>query len=165
MTPAEYNECVDEYADALFRYCIGLVHSAMDADDLVQMCFLRLWEHRKNIEKKAAKNWLYKTAYRAMIDQYRKGKRESAYRENLEETGFDFYKNVEYQDLILQSLKALSPVQKNLILLRDYEGYSYKELCELTGLSMTNVKVTLYRSRKILRRELEKLDFSEFTKE
>lgn|SRR5699024_5010124 len=165
MTPSEYNECVDEYADALFRYCVGLVNSATDADDLVQVCYMRLWEHRKSIERKVAKNWLFKTAYRAMIDDYRKGMREKEYRKSQTEICFDTYHRVEYKDLIALSLEALNEVQKNLILLRDYEGYSYKELCELTGMSMTNVKVTLFRSRKIMRKELEKLNFSEFTKE
>lgn len=158
MTPSEYNECVDKYADALFRYCIGLVHSSADADDLVQVSFMRLWEHRRKIDQKAAKNWLFKTAYRAMIDSYRKTKRENKYLNDQTEKSLDNYQNIERKDLILNALEVLSVKQRNLVLLRDYEGYSYKELCELTGMSMTNVKVTLFRSRKKLREEMKKLN-------
>jgi len=158
MTPSEYNECVDKHADALFRYCYGLVHSSADADDLVQLSFMRLWEHRKKVNQKAAKNWLFKTAYRAMIDSYRKTKRENNFRNSQVEKSFDSYQQLERKDLILNILKVLSANQRNLILLRDYEGYSYKELCELTGMSMTNVKVTLFRSRKKLREEMKKFN-------
>lgn len=157
MTVSEYNQCVDKYADSLFRYCVGLVYSSSDADDLVQESFMRLWEHRKKIDQKAAKNWLYKTAYRAMIDRYRKSKRENNFRNDQVERSLDTYQNIEHKDLIMRSLDVLNPTQRNLILLRDYEGYAYKELCELTGMSMTNVKVTLFRSRKKLREEMRKL--------
>lgn len=165
MTPTEFNECVDEYADALYRYCIGLTRSPMDADDLVQTSFGKMWEHREGLNKKAAKNWLYRTAYHAMIDNYRKVKRAKEYQNSQKEIALEMHQEIEYKDLLEQALIALTPEQKNLVLLRDYEGYTYKELCEITGLTMPNVKIILYRSRKKLKKKLLELDFKSFKKE
>ncbi|MBY5958029.1 RNA polymerase sigma factor [Membranicola marinus] len=159
MTPTEYNECVDDHADQLFRYCTGLTRNRTDADDLVQTAFAKLWENRKDLEKKVAKSWLYRTAYRSMVDEYRKTKRNQEYRNRQEEQATEFQSSIEDKDLIRKALDVLTDEQKNLILLRDYEGYSYKELCDITEMSMSNVKTTLFRSRKKLKEKLLELDF------
>lgn len=164
MTAPEYNECVEMFADPLFRYCVTMTQNEMDADDLVQISFERLWENREKIDQKAAKNWLFRTAYRAMIDTFRKQKRIDRYRNDQEEGVLEVEKEMEHSDLLKQALTALTPEQKNLILMRDYEGYSYRELCELTGMSMSNVKVSLFRIRKVLKEKLLEMDFTEFKK-
>jgi len=165
MTPTDYNKCVDDYADQLFRYCTGLTGNSADADDLVQTAFTRLWENHKNLEKKVAKSWLFKTAYRSMIDDYRKEKRNREYRNQQEEGITDFQSSVENQDLIRKAMEVLTDEQKNLIMLRDYEGYSYVELCDITGMSMANVKSTLFRCRKKLKEKLLEMNFTKFNVE
>ena len=162
MTPTEYNECVDAHADQLFRYCNGLTRNQADADDLVQTAFKKLWENRKRLERQVAKSWLFRTAYRSMIDDYRKVKREREYRNSQEERATEFQSSIEDQDLIRKALQVLTDEQKNLILLRDYEGYSYKELCDITGMSMSNVKITLFRCRKKLKEKLLEMNFTKF---
>ncbi len=162
MTPTDYNECVDDHSDQLFRYCIGLTRSHADADDLVQTAFKKLWENHKTLEKKIAKSWLFKTAYRSMIDDYRKVKRDREYRNRQEEQKTEFHSSIENQDLIRKAMEVLTDEQKNLVMLRDYEGYSYKELCEITGMSMPNVKSSLFRCRKKLKEKLLEMNFTKF---
>src|SRR5690606_21979141 len=162
MTPKEFNKCVDEHADSLFRYCIGLTRNQADADDLVQTSFRKLWENRENLESKVARSWLFRTAYRSMIDEYRKVKREREYRNLQVERKMEFQSSIEEKDLVRKALAVLTDEQKNLILLRDYEGYSYEELCEITGMSMPNVKTTLFRSRKKLKEKLLEMNFTKY---
>jgi len=50
----------------------------------------------------------------------------------------------------------MDQVQKMLIMLKDYEGYRYEEIAEITGLSLVQVKVYLHRARKALKQVLEK---------
>ena len=52
-------------------------------------------------------------------------------------------------------MNRLSAEQSELIYLKDYEGYSYKEIAELTGLSFENVKIKLFRARQQLRNYLK----------
>jgi RNA polymerase sigma-70 factor (ECF subfamily) len=55
-----------------------------------------------------------------------------------------------------EALSRLNPTQKSLVLLKDYEGYSYQEIGEITGLNPTQVKVYLHRARMTLRSYLVK---------
>ena len=48
-------------------------------------------------------------------------------------------------------MNRLNDRQRSLVLLKDYEGYSYEEIAEITGLNVTQVKVTLHRARLILK--------------
>jgi len=162
MTPTEFNKCVDEHADSLFRYCVGLTGNQADADDLVQTAFRKLWENVNELDHKVAKSWLFRTAYRSMIDDYRKVKREREYRNRQVERSMEFESSIEERDLVRKALEVLTEEQKNLILLRDYEGYSYQELCDLTGMSMPAVKTTLFRCRKKLKEKLLEMNFTKY---
>lgn len=133
-----------------------LTRSEMDADDLVQIAFQKLWENHAKLEMVVAKSWLFKTAYRAMIDAFRKDKRNRDYIKTQEEVAEYSQESYENRDLIHRAFEELTEEQKNLIMLRDYEGYSYNEICEITGLTLSNVKIILFRSRKILKAKLEK---------
>lgn len=141
---------------------MGLTRNQADADDLVQTSFRKLWENRQNLEIKVARSWLFRTAYRSMVDEYRKVKREREYRNLQVERTMEFQSSIEEKDLVRKALTVLTDEQKNLILLRDYEGYSYEELCEITGMSMPNVKTTLFRSRKKLKEKLLEMNFTKY---
>ncbi|WP_236973760.1 RNA polymerase sigma factor [Membranihabitans maritimus] len=164
MSRNDYNECVNEHSDNLFRYCFKLTQSRADADDLVQIAFVKLWENREKLEKVVAKSWLFRTAYNAMIDAFRKNKREREYRNVQEEKVVENQQSFENKDLIEQAFETLSEEQKKLILLRDYEGYSYNEIADISGLTLSNVKIILFRGRKILKIKLEELHLQEYNK-
>jgi len=66
--------------------------------------------------------------------------------------------NLEDQQWIEEGLMRLTEQERSLILLRDYEGYSYEELTGLTGLSLSQVKVYLFRARKKFREWLIKVN-------
>jgi RNA polymerase sigma-70 factor (ECF subfamily) len=54
----------------------------------------------------------------------------------------------------MQAVNELNPTQKSLVLLKDYEGYSYKEIAEIMNLSESQVKVYLHRARILLKNKL-----------
>ena len=67
----------------------------------------------------------------------------------------------QYSDLneILQdALKRLPGQQKTAVMLRDYEGYSYKEIGDITGLSEAQVKINIYRGRLALKSYIGKIE-------
>lgn len=63
----------------------------------------------------------------------------------------------ETKEVIEKCLAILPPVQKSIILLRDLEGYNYKEIGEILTLSESQVKVYLFRARKKLKKHLKDL--------
>jgi RNA polymerase sigma-70 factor (ECF subfamily) len=62
--------------------------------------------------------------------------------------------NSELKQVLMQAVSELNPIQKSLVLLKDYEGYSYREIGEIMHLSESQVKVYLHRARLILKNKL-----------
>jgi RNA polymerase sigma-70 factor (ECF subfamily) len=61
-------------------------------------------------------------------------------------------------DVLNGALEQLPTIQKSVIMLRDYEGYSYEEIEEITGLNESQVKVYIYRARVALKEYIGKIE-------
>jgi RNA polymerase sigma factor (sigma-70 family) len=150
MTINEYNKCVDLYSDNVYRFAMKSVRDEDTANDLVQDTFMRLWQHVDKVNLETAKPYLFKIANNLMIDLYRKNKFVDSNPIDSEKYSY----SQEYSDLKEQLDKALdnlAQIQKTVIMLRDYEDYSYEEIGQITGLSESQVKVYIYRARKNLK--------------
>ena len=67
----------------------------------------------------------------------------------------------QYSDLkqvVNEAVSKLPEVQKSVIMLRDYEGYSYEEIGNITGLNESQVKVYIYRARTFLKEYIGNLE-------
>ncbi|REJ80520.1 MAG: RNA polymerase sigma factor [Bacteroidetes bacterium] len=151
MTRSEYNDCVDQHADALYRFILKNIKDEDDARDIVQDAFEKMWKNIEMIEGTKSKSYLFTTAYHTMIDFIRKRKRISDYTEVTEESLFHTEQYSDLKQVLNNALNLLPDSQKAVITLRDYEGYSYEEIAEITGLSLSQVKVYIYRARVFLK--------------
>lgn len=158
MTVKEYNRSVEEFADSVYRFIRGNIKDSDRADDIVQDSYERLWNHVTELEYQVVKSWLFSTAYHIMIDIIRKEKRMT----NLEQVHEgDMIYNSQYSDLneiLHKALDLLPEQQKTSVMLRDYEGYSYKEIGDITGLSEAQVKINIYRGRVALKNFIGKIE-------
>lgn len=151
MTAEDYNDCVKLYADGLYRFMLKSTRQVEDARDLVQSSFEKLWEHRSEVNALKCKSYLFTIAYHKMIDLNRKNRR-LEFREELPDQMETSTRNpARLKELLEKALGRLNERQRTLVLLKDYEGYSYEEIAEITGLNGTQVKVTLHRARLILK--------------
>lgn len=151
MTIAEYNNCVTLYSDNVFRFILKNIRHTENAQDIVQSSFEKMWLNKDKVEFAKSKSYLFTIAYNQMIDFIRKNKR------------IDYTDNVPLHNVTLQNsqkdlkrvlmkaLDTLNEVQKSLVMLKDYEGYSYQEIGEIMNLSESKVKVYLHRARMQLR--------------
>lgn len=150
MTTGEYNKCVDLYSDNIFRFALSSMHDKDAANDVVQDTFMRLWQHVEKVNLDSAKPYLFKIANNLMIDQFRKKKFESSNQIDIEKHSYSYeYTDIKYH--LDKALNSLPQIQKTVVLLRDYEEYSYEEIGKITGLSESQVKVYIYRGRKNLK--------------
>jgi RNA polymerase sigma factor (sigma-70 family) len=151
MTAEDYNDCVKLYADALYRFMLKSTRQVEDARDLVQSSFEKLWEHRAEVNELKSKSYLFTIAYHKMIDLSRKNSR-MEFREVLpDKTEASTGNSPRLKEILEKALNRLNEKQRSLVLLKDYEGYSYEEIAEITGLNAGQVKVTLHRARLILK--------------
>src|SRR5688572_6749791 len=135
MTEREYNECVHLYADNVYRFIVKNLRHEEDARDVVQTAFEKMWRNRDEINNEKSKSYLFTVAYHQMIDHIRKVKRIQL-KENFDENASIINKPANNLKKTLEkALSTLNEMQRSLVLLKDYEGYSYQEIGEITGLN------------------------------
>ena len=152
MTTADYNLCVDQHADGVYRFILKNVRDEERARDIVQDSFAKMWEKSKDILAEKAKSYLFTTAYHTMIDDIRREKRSIRLDEGSERLLSTNHSWNDLKEVLQTALDTLPEMQKVLITLRDYEGYSYEEIGEITNLSASQVKVYIYRGRVALKK-------------
>ncbi len=157
MNTADYNHIVNQVSDGLFRYALKLTRDTESAKDLVQESFIRLWTNREKVETDFAKPFLFKVLFNKMIDDKRKNKRISLM-ETLPEKASANTVFGEDKNLIEYAFAQLDEKQKNIILLRDWEGYKYDEIAEILQISLSLVKVNLFRARKKMQQIITNTD-------
>jgi len=151
MTLEEYNRAVDAYADNLYRFVLKNLKNEAMAGDVVQDTFEKLWVKLEKVSGLKVKTYLFTSAYHTMIDYIRKEKR---YADTDLATMHEGTESGQYSDLseiLERAVQNLPEDQKAVVMLRDYEGYSYKEIAEITELSEAQVKVYIYRARVYLK--------------
>lgn len=158
MTAREYNECVDQHADGVYRFVLKNMRNEELSRDVVQDAFTKMWEKADTIQSGKAKSYLFTTAYHTMIDSIRKEKRNVSENEVYGEEASSYTGYSDLQEILDEALKTLPEVQRSAVLLRDYEGYSYKEIGTILELGESQVKVYIYRARLSLKKYIGSLE-------
>lgn len=158
MTILDFNRAVDDYSDGLYRFIVKSIKDQYFAQDIVQDSYEKLWRNRENVNGKKVKSYLFTTAYHTMIDRLRKEKRMVAtdVLPIIPET-----RGGQYSDLterLNEAVERLPETQKTVIILRDYEGYSYQEIGEICSLTEAQVKVYIYRARLFLKKYIGNIE-------
>lgn len=156
MTEKEYNQCVNLYADNVYRFILKNLRHEEDAKDVVQGAFEKLWVNRHSVINEKCKSFLFTVAYNQMIDHIRKNKRVVLKDEFGEGAGTVNRQQHDSKKVLQEALDRLNETQRSLVMLKDYEGYSYEEIGKITGLNESQVKVYLHRARLQLREYIVK---------
>lgn len=151
MTIEEYNECVNKYADSIFRFIMKNLRHVEDARDVVQCAYEKLWQKRGEVDPAGARSYLFTIAYHEMIDHVRRNKKIVRLSSTLENQESKYSDTKITNRTLNEALLILNDTQRSLVMLKDYEGYSYREIGEITGLTESQVKVYLHRARLLLR--------------
>lgn len=151
MTVAEYNKSVDDHSDGVYRFILKNLKNEEKARDIVQDTYEKLWLKVDTVSAEKVKSYLFTSAYHLMIDSIRKEKRMTV----LEAHRHDKPSRTEHYtglaQILEQAVAKLPEDQRSVILLRDYEGYSYDEIASITGLTEAQVKVYIFRGRMFLK--------------
>jgi len=158
MTEKEYNECVTNYADNVYRFILKNLRHEEDARDVVQTAYEKLWKSRQDVDVQKCRSYLFTIAYHQMIDHLRKTKRVQLREEFGEEVRVSERSSHNLKKVLEEALARLNETQRSLVLLKDYEGYSYEEIGHITGLNESQVKVYLHRARIQLKNYLVRLE-------
>lgn len=160
MNLSEFNNIVKHQSNQLFRFIVKSTNDINKAKDITQDAFERLWINHSKVVHVKAKAFLFKTAYHLIIDDSRKKKSGIKYVNDMQNTQKknEINENFDLMSIMQNALQLLPENQRLVITLRDMEGYSYKEIGEITQLTESQVKVYIYRARLFLKEHLVKLN-------
>lgn len=158
MTVTEFNTCVDQYSDNLYRFILKHIKDTDVAKDIVQDTYEKIWRKVNDVESTNAKSYLFTTAHHTLIDYTRKAKKQGDYNEVAENTLKHETHYSDAKQILNYALDKLPEIQKSVVLLRDYEGYDYAEIGKITNLSESQVKVYIFRARAFLKNYIGKME-------
>ena len=162
---------VKRYKDPLINFIYRFLGSQSDAEDVLQETFLRLYKN-KHYYKEVAKfsTWIYTIAGNLAKTELRKRKRRTFFSINQfggEEKDYDIpddtsnpeqETNTQITDGIIQAaIERLSPKFKEVIILRDIQGFSYEEISDMIQVPLGTVKSRVNRARLKLQADLQHL--------
>lgn len=169
----EFDKLYRDHVDLMYRYAHRLCGEAESAKDLVQETFLNAYRGLKNFRGEARiSTWLYTIATRACMRMRRKRKGEPEHELSLDEfvptsegefrlqipidelTPEEALQNKELRQALDQAIDTLPKKYRMVLVLRDMEGLSAKEVGTIMGLNERAVKSRLHRARLFVRREL-----------
>ena len=158
MTVSDYNNCVDAHSDGLYRFILKHIKDTEVAKDIVQDTFEKLWRKVNDVDSAKAKSYLFTAGYHTLIDYTRRAKKQGNYNEVVENKLSHTKNYSDLKEILNQALDKLPEIQKTVVLLRDYEGYDYSEIGEITNLSESQVKVYIFRARTFLKNYIGKME-------
>jgi RNA polymerase sigma factor (sigma-70 family) len=158
MTIEEYNKSVDLYSDNAYRFILKNLRDDDKSKDVIQDTYEKLWLNYKDVNFDKVKSYIFTTAYRTMIDLIRREKKQADFDGVKEEKYAHSEQYSDLQEILQQAIQQLPEIQRSVVMLRDYEGYSYKEIADITNLTESQVKVYIYRARMFLKNYIGKME-------
>lgn len=160
---ARFDELFTEYSEKIFAYCRTRSRSSADAEDALAEVFLIAWRRLDDIPGgDAARTWLYATARRVTANQFRAARRSASLLERLsvwrdDPTSYDFTETDAASELVHEALQSLRPIDREVLLLAEWEQLSSAEIATVTGCSYTSARGCLHRARKRFREAFERI--------
>jgi RNA polymerase sigma factor (sigma-70 family) len=162
-----YASLVEKHKNLVFSIVLKIVNNREDAEEIAQDTFLKAYQSLKTFERKSKfSTWLYRIAYNSAISKTRKKRIEMVAIEESVITNYspdEVSRNMGEQEendrqLILEKALRQLPEEDNLLITLFYKNEnSVDDISEITGLSVSNVKVRLHRIRKKLYEEMQVL--------
>lgn len=157
MTKDDFILCVKQLTPNLLRFSKRVAGNAMESGDIVQECFEVLWKNKDKVEMKSAKSYLFSIAHKKIVDSFRSDSK----LENFDATKFELGSNPDESDnkqLVQFAISKIPALYRELLVLRDLECYTYKEIEDITNLTENQVKVYLFRARKSIKEKILELE-------
>ena len=153
---------VEKYEREIFEYSYFLIGDREEALDMTQETFLKAYTNIKTLRREEDfKFWLRRIARNLCFKRIKKMRREKELMERQREETLSLDSYVikkEREERVKRALNKLPEKMKEIIILRDIEGLSYKEIKEILNIPMSLVKVRIFRARNLLKRILEEED-------
>jgi RNA polymerase sigma-70 factor (ECF subfamily) len=169
--PETFKQFVDHFHHQVLNTCYGFVHHKEDAEDIAQEVFLEVYQSIANFREEAQlSTWIYRIAVTKSLDFLRKQKRQKRFGYIRNILGLEnqveqvpapqsanpqtTLENQERARILQQAVNSLAENQKIAITLHNYEGFSYQEIADIMGVSVSAVESLIHRAKTSLQKKL-----------
>jgi RNA polymerase sigma-70 factor (ECF subfamily) len=154
-----YRALAQRYLTPILRYSTRLLGDAVEAEDVVQETFLRLWQQAARYEARGSKpsTWLYRIAHNLCVDRLRRRREVVSDAADANAGGDRASAPLEQKELaaaLEHALSALPERQRAAVVLVHHEGMSQGDAAEVLGCGVDAVESLLARGRRSLREQL-----------
>ncbi len=167
-----YEELIERYEQQLYGMIYRLLGNQMDAADVVQEVFLKVFRTINSFrEQSSLRTWIYRIAVNEAHNHRRWFARHCRCEVSMEDERGEHHASLEYaadpgrspyeqtlesenRTLIERALTKVSPVFRTAVVLRDIQNLSYEEIAEILQVSLGTVKSRILRGREALRLEI-----------
>jgi len=152
----QFHQMVKLHQNQVFTLALYMLYDRAEAEDVTQETFIKLWQRMQKTDEEVKRAWLLRVARNACIDRFRKQRPVShEVPEQADWQGPQF--QLEQDQLgtwLKQAIAGLKEPYRSLIVMRDVQQHSYKEIAHTLEMSHARVKVCIYRARQQLRKKL-----------
>jgi RNA polymerase sigma factor (sigma-70 family) len=158
MTTEEFNTCVDDYADSLYRFLLKNIKSVDKANDIVQDTYERLWMKKEETEHTNVKSFMFTIAYNLMLKEIERSANEVEIELGQESEPVHTEQYSDMVEVIQKALEGLPEKQRWAIILKDLSGFRYEEIATIMETETDMVRQYIFRGRIALKKHLVRLD-------
>jgi RNA polymerase sigma-70 factor (ECF subfamily) len=171
---AAFRDLVERYQSKVFSIIHGIVRQRNDVEDIAQQVFAKVYFSIRNFDFRSSLiTWIYKITVNECFDYLRKKKvRKLVYESDMSEDevrrvensepaldrGGRTDSNLARRDYVVKLMDRVSDEEKQLLLLKEVEGYSVEELSTMLKMNENTIKVKLFRARQKLVKAAQRLD-------
>lgn len=155
-----FAEIYTRHKDGVYNYCLRFVKDEDSAKDVVQETFLRMRYSLDGLrDGMALRVWLLSIARNYALNSMRRTQLSDQLVDEPtsdDDTPYEAVLHMEEAQTIRSLIESLVPALREVIVLREYEDLSYRDIAQVIGISEANVKVRIYRARKAIAATLKK---------
>ena len=163
MSLEDFKRSVLPVKNKLFRFALRIVGNTEDAEDIVQEVFIKVWNKRNEMQQfMNIEAWCMKLVKNQSLDRIKSGHFKTFLHKetkDVESGEHSPHGQSELKDtikIVHDCISGLPQKQKQVIQLRDIEGYAYQEIADIMEIDLNQVKVNLFRARKAIREKILK---------
>ena len=167
MRRGDFDAAIAKHARRVFTLAVYLLGDREEAEDVTQEVLIRLWRRGQEVDRERIGPWLTRVTRNAAIDTIRRRKSGVRAVTDTGDGSIDvpegspgperLAQSSQLGSQLLAALHAMSEPHRSVVILREIQGLSYREIGEVLEMPLSTVRVSLHRGRRWLREELREV--------